>query len=120
MIRTAIPEIFYVHQATATTQTLLDQDSLACALERYRAANGGYPETLEALVPQFASKLPHDLFDGRPLRYRRTDDGRYLLYSIGWNSKDDGGKMEPPKEGQSKTPWSDDKDDWVWQGVPKR
>jgi len=108
------------HQTTAINQTLLNQASMACGLERYRAANGAYPETLEVLVPQFASKFPHDLFDGQPLRYRRTDDGRYLLYSIGWNSKDDGGKMESPKEGQSKTQWSDDKGDWVWQGVPKR
>ncbi len=108
------------YQTVSKNQTLVNEAHVACGLERYRGANGAYPETLEALVPQFASKLPHDLFDGKPRRYRRTDDGRYLLYSIGWNSKDDGGKMEPPKEGHPKAPWSDDKGDWVWPGVPKR
>ncbi len=63
--------------------------------------------------------VTYDLFDGHPLRYRRADDGRYLLYSIGWNTKDDGGKMESPKTGEWKAQWSKDKGDWVWEGVPR-
>ncbi len=109
-----------LHRTTAMTQTLLDQASLACGLEHYRTANGQYPETLEALMPRFASRLPHDLFDGQPLRYHRTDDGRYLLYSVGWNSKDEGGTMGAVKDGESRAPWSDETGDWVWQGVQKR
>ena len=28
---------------------------------------------------------------GRSLKYRRTNDKRFLLYSVGWNETDDGG-----------------------------
>ncbi len=112
----AIPDAARAYQTTAKNQTLMDQAYLACALERCRAAKGEYPHTLDALVPAFAARLPHDLFDGQPLRYHRTDDGRYLLYSIGWNSKDDQGQMPLNKNG--KPEWQDDKGDWVWQGVP--
>ena len=92
---------------------------IACALERHRAAKGAYPDTLAALVPEFAPALPHDLFDGQPLRYRRTPDGKYLLYSIGWNSKDDGGGLPADREGNARwTRWADDRGDWVWEGLP--
>jgi hypothetical protein len=35
--------------------------------------------------------VPQDVIGGGPLKYRRTDAGRFILYSIGWNGKDDGG-----------------------------
>lgn len=95
---------------------MLNQAFIAIALERHRLENGTYPEKLSALVPDFATKLPHDLFDGQPLRYRRIDAGGYLLYSIGWNGKDDGGGL--PKGSQTRPNWADDQGDWVWQGVP--
>ena len=75
----------------ARNQTLANEAFLACGLERYRLAHGQYPDTLDALVPQFAEKLPHDIIGGQPLKYHRTADGQFVLYSVGWNEKDDGG-----------------------------
>lgn len=103
-------------------QTAVDEAGLACALERYRLAHGEFPEKLEALAPQFIEKLPHDLITGQPLKYRRTDDGQFALYSVGWNGVDDGGKPSPPK-----TDWSGrtlslpdlESGDWVW-GYPTK
>ena len=69
----------------------VDRARTACALERFRIAHGKYPETLDALTPQFIEKLPHDVINGQPYKYRRTDDGQFILYSVGWNEKDDGG-----------------------------
>ena len=40
-------------------------------------------------------KLPHDIINGQPLHYRRTDDGQFVLYSVGWDEKDDGGVPVP-------------------------
>jgi len=57
---------------------------------------GQYPESLEALVPQYAEKLPHDIIGGQGLHYHRTGDGRFVLYSVGWNGKDDGAVDTPP------------------------
>jgi hypothetical protein len=62
-------------------QTLVNEGQIACALERYRLAQGTYPETLDTLVPQFIEKLPRDIVNGAPLLYRRVEDGTFLLYS---------------------------------------
>jgi hypothetical protein len=84
---------------------------VACALERFRLAHGNYPETLDSLTLQFIAQLPHDLINGQPLKYRRTDDGRFVLYSVGWNETDDGGKVELTKSGNADI----NKGDWVWR-----
>jgi hypothetical protein len=92
------------------SQSGLDLARVACALERYRLAHGEYPETLDVLAPQFIETIPHDIINGQPLHYRRTDEGKFLLYSIGWNEKDDGGQMVLTSNG------SLDRynGDWVW------
>jgi hypothetical protein len=64
---------------------------LALLLAAYRAEHGAYPETLDALAPKYVAELPRDLFTGEALKYRRTDGGGYMLYSVGPNRTDDGG-----------------------------
>ncbi|HEV2947227.1 MAG TPA: hypothetical protein VGX70_07610 [Gemmataceae bacterium] len=61
------------------------------AVERYRLANGRWPERLEDLVPAYLSKIPIDLFDGQPLRFRRLKDG-VIIYTVGEDQEDDGGQ----------------------------
>jgi hypothetical protein len=70
----------------------------AIALERYRGRHGGYPDTLQALIPELLQSPPIDFMDGQPLRYRLTDDGHFVLYSVGLNCIDDGGKL--PRRGR--------------------
>lgn len=86
-----IPAFSSSAKKVGAAQATIDQALVACALERYRLANGQYPETLAALTPQFLAKVPPDLMDGKPMRYRREADGTYVLYSVGLNGKDDGG-----------------------------
>jgi hypothetical protein len=96
----------------AQGQTSADLARVACALERHRLAHGQYPETLEVLAPALIPKLPHDVISGQPLKYRRTDDGSFVLYSIGWNEKDDGGTVVFNKDKRNSN-WK--QGDWVWQ-----
>jgi len=49
--------------------------------------------------------------NGKPLHYRRTDAGRYQIYSIGWNGTDDGGVIGLNKQGKLNPQLGD----WVWQ-----
>ena len=99
------------------SQTSTDLARLAIALERHRLAHGNYPETLDALVPQFIAKLPHDVINGQPLKYRRNADASFILYSVGWNEKDDGGTVVMTT---GKTPSVDPKKgDWVWNSAAK-
>jgi hypothetical protein len=67
----------------------------ALAIERWRLAhNGGAPHSLAALVPDFLSAIPKDPFDEQPLRYKKLARG-YVVYSIGPDFTDDGGKEKP-------------------------
>jgi len=68
----------------------------AIALERYRGRHGSYPGTLQELVPELLPKPPLDFMDGKPLRYRVTGDGHFVLYSVGVDCVDDGGRMQQP------------------------
>jgi hypothetical protein len=61
--------------------------AVALALERYRRAHGRWPEALESLTPDLLAAVPADPYDGRPLRYRRLDDG-VLVYSVGPGGED--------------------------------
>lgn len=108
MARMLLPALGAVIRKGAAAQVLNDQAILACALERYRLPNERFPDALDALVPQFISQLPHDVITGEPYKYRRTDDGRFVLYSVGWNERDDGGTP-------GKTLFDDKEGDWVWQ-----
>jgi len=96
----------------AQGQASTDLARVACALERYRLAHGEYPETLDVLVPAFLAKLPHDVINGQALKYRRTNDGLFVLYSVGWNEKDDGGTVALNKDKRNSN-WKEG--DWVWQ-----
>ena len=102
---------------SAYGQTTAQQAALACALERYRLANGRLPEKLAALMPQFIAKIPHDVMDGQPLRYRLESDGSYKLWSIGWNQKDDDGQLafQHPNAPEDQRYLDDQKGDWVWK-----
>jgi hypothetical protein len=64
---------------------------LAC--ERFRLKHGRWPETLAELPADLLpGGVPLDPFDGKPLRYRKLEDG-VVLYSVGPDGKDDGGDL---------------------------
>lgn len=105
-----LPASIQVTRKPAFTQTGINQAIIACALERYRQAKGQFPETLDALTPQFIEKVPLDIIGGQPLKYHRTEDGQFVLYSVGWNEKDDGGSIVK-KGNRMEIPQGD----WVWK-----
>ena len=81
-----------------------DLTRLAFALAAYRADRGTYPAKLADLVPKYVAKVPQDIFSAAELHYR-PEGGGYLLYSVGVNGKDDGGKgMDDRKDGED---WDD-------------
>jgi hypothetical protein len=103
-----LPALHKLPMKAAEGQTAADQAALACALERYRLTNGQLPDRLDALAPRFISKLPTDAITGEPYKYHRTEAGQFVLYSVGWDEKNDGGKS-------GKTLFDDKEGDWVWQ-----
>jgi hypothetical protein len=107
-----LPGVSKATEKAACAQTGVDCALIACALERYRREHGQFPESLGALQPQFVEKLPHDIINGQPLKYHRTETGQYVLYSVGWNEIDDGGLVGVAKSEEAN---SFSQGDWVWR-----
>lgn len=105
-----LPHFSEMAQTTGMAQTGADLAALACALELYRRRHGQFPDTLSRLVPDFIVRVPHDIINGHPLKYRWRDHGTYVLYSVGWNETDDGGQVVLGKGGE----WDRLSGDWVW------
>jgi hypothetical protein len=59
------------------------------AVRRFARRESRLPAKLDELVPRYLEKLPADPFSGEPLRY---DSTRGLIYSVGINLKDEGGR----------------------------
>lgn len=91
------------HETTAQTR---DATLVLLALARYRLDHGRYPDSLEALLPDYLTEIPPDRFDGGPIKYRLNEDGAPLLYSVGSNRADDGGvPREGDRDGTKATKW---------------
>jgi hypothetical protein len=110
--RLLLPALSASAKKFSSAQSSVNLARVAIALERHRLVNGNYPDSLDALAAQFTDGIPHDVIGGQPLHYRRTDDGQFVLYSVGWNEKDDGG-IVGYKEGGSAPNF--EFGDWVWR-----
>jgi len=79
---------------------------LGFGLAAYRADHGNFPQKLGELIPQYIAKVPVDVFanDG-PLHYALEGKG-YLLYSVGPNGVDDGGR-DREAGGKAGESWDD-------------
>jgi hypothetical protein len=96
----------------ARAQCTAHQAALACALERFYLAEKKYPESLEALVPKFIAKIPHEVVSTNAMRYTKTANG-FTLWSAGWDGKDDNGALLRSTKGEGP-----EQGDWVWQSTP--
>ena len=110
LARMILPALGTFITKTVYEQVCANEAMTACALERYRLANGRYPEALGNLVPTYLKAVPRDAADGGTLNYRLKEDGSFLLYSIGSNSKDDNGEVVLQKNGRIDLTQGD----WVW------
>jgi len=76
-------------KATTEAKILAARVGIACKIFKNR--HGKFPEQLSQLVPDILSEVPTDPFSGKSLIYRKTPSG-FIVYSVGSNGKDDGGK----------------------------
>jgi hypothetical protein len=101
LVVTSAMAFFQTHDIVMNRATMSSGlTQLAFALAAHRADHGGYPEELGDLRPKYIPCVPKDAFNNdADLHYARHDDG-YLLYSVGPNGRDDGGKsVEDCKKG---------------------
>ncbi|MCP2519245.1 hypothetical protein NLC82_03475 [Candidatus Aminicenantes bacterium AC-335-A11] len=79
----------YIREEITKAVILTAKAGIACKI--YYNNYGRFPERLSELVPEILSEVPEDPFTGEPLIYRKTLAG-FIVYSVGVNQKDDGGK----------------------------
>jgi hypothetical protein len=91
---TFLPSIQIFLKLEAEYASNLRLATTTLAVERFRLARGKLPENLDELVPQFLPAVPLDPFDGQPLRYHLLAKG-YVIYSVGDDCHDDGGREKP-------------------------
>jgi hypothetical protein len=112
LVTMLLPSLQKYYQKVALAETALNEAIIACALERYRLANGKLPDPLDQLVPKFLDHVPMDVCNGQPLIYHPGSGRDFTLYSVGWNLTDDGGKTVL-KSGKS-ADVDISEGDWVW------
>lgn len=79
-------------------------------IEWFRRANGRLPASLGELAPGYIDAVPQDAWDGLALKFvpGHDDPPSYIVYSVGSDGVDDGGK-ELPAGGRGR--W------WSWGNV---
>jgi hypothetical protein len=101
----AFNAVYNAENRTETRQTLL---RVAIALHEYRAEHGKFPAALDDLKGKQLATVPVDGFTASPFVYKPSQNG-YLLYSLGQNGRDDGGRNKD----QAQVPdHADETDDW--------
>lgn len=76
-----------------------DATLVAIALQMFHRRNGRYPAALGELTPALLPSVPVDRFDGFALRYR-VNGGQPVLYSVGADGDDDGGRVPATESGR--------------------
>ncbi len=93
-----LPAVQKIQHASDRGEQIQRNLHVAFALAAYRQDHGRYPKELEALAPKYLPRVPPDLFSGKALLYRPSEEG-YLLYSVGINGRDEQGRSvddDPP------------------------
>ena len=89
--KTGDPYFVNIKDDITECQVLESLARVAFALRRYKLARGAYPDSLQALAPEFLSEVPTDRFTEKPLLYRKGEEG-CVMYSVGKGLDDEGGE----------------------------
>ncbi len=87
-----IPNVVNALRVAVQNETKRRLAITAIALKRYELRHGHPPPNLSALTPELLGQVLIDPMSGGPLCYRLNPDGTFVLYSVGEDGKDDGGK----------------------------
>ncbi len=109
-IKMMVPNIEALLLKRASLNAIFDTAQIGMACKIYKNEFGYYPDKLSELSPEILKNIPVDPFTGKSYVYRKEDSG-FIVYSVGSNQKDDGGKgtwlitrMVAEKD-----------DDWAWE-----
>jgi len=108
--RMLVPVFVRIKEDETKGEARIALAQVALALKLYKAEHGKYPDSLEALAPEFLERVPLDPFTAKALIYARDGEG-FFVYSVGRNGADDDGltEFEPAgRRGETIDPGTDD------------
>ncbi|HIJ65453.1 MAG TPA: sigma-70 family RNA polymerase sigma factor [Candidatus Hydrogenedentes bacterium] len=91
------PSVNALSRAEAQSNAYLRGTRLVVAIDWHAAERGAYPESLDALAPDYVASLPEDPFTGGSFHYAPSEAG-YLLYSAGADMQYNGGANDNWRE----------------------
>ena len=93
-------DFYNVYKGYARSRTYNRGLLVVSALKWYKTKTGKYPDNLSQLVPNYLPEIPKDYYSkDRKFIYKKDGD-KILLYSIGDDLNDDGGKIVSKWEGE--------------------
>lgn len=92
LIKQLMPSLSRAAEVAEHARAKRDAVLVAIALEIHRRRNGSWPEALDEMTPHLLPEVPPDRFTGEPMQYVLRD-GDPLLYSVGIDRDDDGGRL---------------------------
>jgi len=108
-VKMIVPNLGALLLKRAALNAIFETARIGMACKIFKNANGDYPDKLIELSPGIMKEIPVDPFTGKSYVYRKEDDG-FIVYSVGSNQKDEGGRgtwaitqMVMEKD-----------DDWAW------
>jgi hypothetical protein len=94
-VRLLVPAVSKLAQASQRVQAQARCAVVAVAAERYRLKYDAFPANLKDVVSAgLLKEVPLDPYDGQPLRWVKTPSGGGIVYSIGYDKIDNGGKID--------------------------
>ncbi len=99
-------------------------------MELYHREHDAWPKSLDELSPRWLPEVPVDRITGKSLHYK-TVDNRPLVYSVGVDRDDDGGRIPHGENGvemasplqfevEPRTDSLHDGDWVIWSPVPRQ
>jgi len=104
LLHVIMPSLSGVITKDLRTTAFLRTADAALAIQRYRLKADKLPDKLADLVPVYLESVPKDTFDGNELRYKKIEAG-FVVYSIGEDLIDDGGKEQPTGKKKKNETW---------------
>ena len=93
LLEYVIPASERISELSYQGRSLHEATIAILAIQRWRLEKGEYPVTLDELIEAgYLKELPKDPYSDKSLIYKKAGDN-FVLYSIGRNFKDDGGKV---------------------------
>lgn len=93
-----MPALGHAVATQAIGRARIDGTLVSIAATLHKMDTGAWPASVSELTPMYLPGVPEDPFTGGPMRLGVNGDGSLVVYCVGRDGDDDGGRMDPSQE----------------------